>query len=97
MRLFATLLIALLVMVGCTSERLESKRLTQREVTQIAIAFAQRSGLDLDNHRAPRADFQPALGNWWVMFSEKPPGHPGGDIIVLVNDTNGVAELFPSR
>jgi hypothetical protein len=98
MRFLAPLLILLLVLAGCASERLPATRLTRHEVMQIAIAFAQKSGCHLDGYRAPHVwGYNSQLGDWWVTFREKPPEHPDGDIMVSVDDASGVAEFLPSR
>lgn len=94
MRFFAPLLIAPLVLAGCASERVASTQHTRREIVQIAVAVAQKSGCHLDDYKAPRPNYDPRFGDWWVMFPQKPPGFPGGDIIVSVDDSSGVAKFI---
>ena len=97
MRLFSILFVTLFIGAGCANERAASTRHTRKEIVQIAIAFAKKSGRDLDGFRAPQVwDYEPRFG-WWVMFREKPPENPGGDMIVSVDDSSGVAQFIPTR
>jgi hypothetical protein len=100
MRLFSTLLVGMCILSGCASEPAASTGHTQREheIVQTAIAFAQKSGCHLDDYRAPNLwGYDSRFGDWWVVFREKPPEHPGGDIIVSIDDSSGVPQFIPTR
>jgi hypothetical protein len=90
-------MVVLSVFVGCADERRSPTTHTLYEAKQIAVLFAQKSGRDLGGYKLSQAYYESRFRDWWIIFQEKPPQHPGGDIIISVDDASGEATLVPSR
>jgi len=80
----------------------EPTRMSQAEVVTVAQQFAGERGFRLSGYQRPRLSlypgdkFQPEKV-WSLWFWEKPPYHPGGYLLINVDDKTGRAELIPSR
>jgi hypothetical protein len=94
---FRPLIVVVLLLAGCASERVSLARLTKHEAVQIAVSFAQKSDRHVDDYRAPRADYDPKTRDWWIWFDEKTPQHAGGYMVISVDDVSGVCRFIPSR
>ena len=97
MRRLNPFIVVSLLLIGCASKHIDSAKLTEKEAIQVAVSFAQKSAHQIDYYRAPRASYSARSKDWWVWFYEKPPGHPGGDMIISVDDLTGAAEFVPTR
>lgn len=97
MRLFFLLLIVPFILAGCVSKNAVSTHHTRQQVIQIASTFVRSSGWNLNVFLTPKAEFDPQRGDWWIKFTEKPPEHAGGDIIVSVDDASGATRFVPRR
>jgi hypothetical protein len=77
-------------------------RMSQSEVVTAAQQFATERGFRLSHYERPRLslylgdEFQPGKV-WGLWFWENSPYHPGGYLLINVDDKTGRAELMPSR
>jgi hypothetical protein len=73
-----------------------SKRLTNEQVTAIAVVVAQKAGYRLDDYKPPTIGFDANAMRWSIFFDHKAPGFPGGYISIWVDDRTGAGTLLPS-
>lgn len=73
------------------------KRMSEPEVLAVAQHFATEQGFSVNDYERPRLSFSRESESWGLWFWEKPPYHPGGYLLIKVDDRTGRAELHPSR
>ena len=86
-----------MLLAGCTSMPTgPAPRLNKVEAVRIATTLAQHEGAELEHFIAPRVHFDSVEHRWYILFDQKPPAVPGGDIFIEVDDETGVGTLIPS-
>jgi hypothetical protein len=88
--------LVVLLLAGCASAPTRSARLSKREAVRIATALAVREGAHLEGFKAPRVSYDSEERRWHILFDQKPPAVPGGDIFIEVDDETGVGRLIPT-
>ena len=73
------------------------KRMSQTEVVAVAQASAPEHGFSLSDYQPPSVSFNQPERLWNLWFWEKPPGHPGGFLLIEVDDKTGQVEFLPGR
>lgn len=71
----------------------QGARLTEATAVQVGAALARQKGINLKHYEPPEVRFDSTRRQWRLFYMEKPPGRPGGQFTVTVDDQTMEAQF----